>query len=127
MLELCDWGLDDAQSLKRLGNQHNYIVHRCHDYVSSAEGSAASIVDICEMLKIPHRTLNYSFRKATGISPVNYLRAIKLNAARRELLTSHLPITDIAANYGFYHMGYFSKEYRRLFGDTPSMTRKAAA
>jgi AraC family ethanolamine operon transcriptional activator len=127
VIELCDWGLDDTPSLKRLGNQHNYIVQRCHDYVTSADGSSASIVDICEMLNIPHRTLNYSFRKATGISPVHYLRAIKLNAARRELLTSQLPITDIAANYGFFHMGYFAKEYKRLFGDTPSMTRKAIA
>ncbi len=127
VIELCDWGFDKSPNLKRLGNQHNHIVQRCHDYVTSADGSAASIVDICEMLNIPHRTLNYSFRKATGLSPVHYLRAIKLNAARRELLTSQLPITDIAANYGFFHMGYFAKEYKRLFGDTPSMTRKAIA
>lgn len=125
VLELCDSDLKDTTSHKRLGNQHNYIVNRCHDFVMSEEGSEASIVDICEKLNIPHRTLNYSFRKATGMSPVHYLRAIKLNIARRELLTSNLPITDIAANYGFYHMGYFSQEYKRLFGDTPSMSRKS--
>lgn len=112
---------------KRLGNQHNYIVHCCHDYVTSSEGSCASVVDICESLHIPHRTLNYSFHKATGTSPMQYLRAVKLNAARRELLQTGLSITDIAANYGFFHMGYFSQEYRRLFGETPSMTRKLYA
>jgi AraC family ethanolamine operon transcriptional activator len=112
---------------KRLGNQHNYIVQRCHDYVTSSEGSCASVVDICESLHIPHRTLNYSFHKATGTSPMQYLRAVKLNAARRELLQTGLSITDIAANYGFFHMGYFSQEYRRLFGETPSMTRKLYA
>jgi len=112
---------------KRLGNQHNYIVQRCHDYVTSSEGSCASVVDICESLHIPHRTLNYSFHKTTGTSPMQYLRAVKLNAARRELLQSGFSITDIAANYGFFHMGYFSQEYRRLFGETPSMTRKLYA
>ncbi|HDZ16372.1 hypothetical protein LCGC14_0633530 [marine sediment metagenome] len=127
VMQLCDFGLEGTSSPKRLGNQHNYIVQRCHDYVISEEGSCASIVDICEMLNIPHRTLNYSFKKATGLSPMQYIRAVKLNAARRELLHSHLQVTDIAANYGFYHMGYFSQEYRRLFGDTPSMTRKAFA
>jgi|TARA_R110000787_G_scaffold24509_6_gene69499 AraC family transcriptional regulator, ethanolamine operon transcriptional activator len=112
---------------KRLGNQHNSIVQRCHDYVTSSEGSCASVVDICESLHIPHRTLNYSFHKATGTSPMQYLRAVKLNAARRELLQTAFSITDIAANYGFFHMGYFSQEYRRLFGETPSMTRKLYA
>ena len=114
-------------SLKRLGNQHNYIVQRCHEYVASSEGSCASIVDICKALSIPHRTLNYSFHKATGTSPMQYLGAVKLNAAKRELITSGLSVTDVAANYGFFHMGYFSQEYRRLFGETPSMTRKRYA
>ncbi len=127
-LALTIYEADDKDSrLKRLGNQHNYIVQRCHDYVASSEGSCASIVDICKALSIPHRTLNYSFHKATGTSPMQYLRAVKLNAARRELTKSHLPVTDVAANYGFFHMGYFSQEYRRLFGETPSMTRKRYA
>ena len=95
--------------------------------MTSSEGSCASVVDICESLHIPHRTLNYSFHKATGTSPMQYLRAVKLNAARRELLQTAFSITDIAANYGFFHMGYFSQEYRRLFGETPSMTRKLYA
>lgn len=128
-LALTIYEADDKgnSQLKRLGNQHNYIVQRCHDYVASSEGSCASIVDICKALSIPHRTLNYSFHKATGTSPMQYLRAVKLNAARRELTKSYLPVTDIAANYGFFHMGYFSQEYRRLFGETPSMTRKRYA
>jgi AraC family ethanolamine operon transcriptional activator len=128
-LALTIYEVDDTgkNQLKRLGNQHNYIVQRCHDYVASSEGSCASIVDICKALSIPHRTLNYSFHKATGTSPMQYLRAVKLNAARRELTKSYLPVTDIAANYGFFHMGYFSQEYRRLFGETPSMTRKRYA
>lgn len=128
-LALTIYEADDKgnSQLKRLGNQHNYIVQCCHDYVASSEGSCASIVDICKALSIPHRTLNYSFHKATGTSPMQYLRAVKLNAARRELTKSYLPVTDIAANYGFFHMGYFSQEYRRLFGETPSMTRKRYA
>lgn len=111
---------------KPLGNQHNYIVQTCHDYVVSVEGADASIVDICSVLNIPHRTLSYSFKKATGVSPVQYLRAVKLNAARRELLSTQLSITTVATMYGFYHMGYFCQEYRRLFDETPSMTRNSA-
>tara|TARA_Y100001001_G_C7991467_1_gene303050 strand:- start:668 stop:1723 length:1056 start_codon:yes stop_codon:yes gene_type:complete len=111
------------RSARPLGNQHHYLVRRCHEYALSDEGATASVLDICKQLGIARRTLNYSFAKVTGTSPAQYLRAVKLNAARRQLLTSNLPVTAVAANYGFFHTGYFSQEYRRLFGETPTATR----
>lgn len=111
------------QPPKPLGNQHHYIVRRCHDYVLSQEGAIASVLDVCRELNVPQRTLNYSFARVTGTSPAQYLRAVKLNAARRQLQSSALPVTAIAANFGFFHTGYFSQEYRRLFAETPTDTR----
>jgi AraC family ethanolamine operon transcriptional activator len=32
------------------------------------------------------------------------------------------PVVDIAAQYGFWHMGQFSKDYKNLFGELPSST-----
>ena len=115
------------KSARPLGNQHHYIVRRCHDFALSDEGATASVLDMCKQLGIARRTLNYSFARVTGTSPAQYLRAVKLNAARRQLHTSHLSVTAVAANVGFFHTGYFSQEYRRLFGETPTATRAGGA
>ncbi|WP_221796201.1 helix-turn-helix domain-containing protein [Oceanobacter mangrovi] len=112
------------QRWKPLGNQHLYIVRQSLAYALSSEGSAASVLDLCKILNIPRRTLNYSFEKVTGIAPSKYLRYIRLNQIRRALLGSDEPIGDIAARYGFSHQAYFGKEYRVLFGETPSATRQ---
>ncbi|TCK08561.1 helix-turn-helix domain-containing protein [Marinobacterium mangrovicola] len=121
-LELYDQALEQGTP-QPLGNYHHHIVNASHAYVTSEEGATASILQLCRELDIPRRSLNYSFEKVTGSSPTQYLRSVKLNAARRQLLTTELPITSVAANWGFFHLGYFGQEYRRLFGETPSATR----
>jgi AraC family ethanolamine operon transcriptional activator len=53
---------------------------------------------------------------------------VRLNAVRRELRngTADQTIGDVAARWGFWHMGHFSHDYKALFGETPSHTRLAA-
>ncbi|MAD46936.1 MAG: hypothetical protein CMH98_18235 [Oceanospirillaceae bacterium] len=108
-----------------LSRQHQNLVRRSHEFALSEEGSEASILDVCKALNIPRRTLNYAFQRATGMSAVRYLRSVKLNNARRDILKDQDGIGDIAARYGFYHGGYFGQEYRKLFGETPTATRES--
>ena len=35
-------------------------------------------------------------------------------------------VADIAARWGFWHMGHFSQDYKALFGETPTQTRQTA-
>ena len=54
-----------------------------------------------------------------------YLRTLKLNKVRKILKHSGIQnthTTDIANNYGFWHMGQFAKDYKNLFGELPSET-----
>ncbi|MGU0820643.1 helix-turn-helix domain-containing protein [Pseudomonas aeruginosa] len=86
-------------------------------------------MEICEELKISRRTLHYGFWKVLGINPVTYLRYLRLNGVRRDIISSNgesVTIGDIAANWGFWHMGMFSTYYKQLFGETPSATRRSA-
>jgi AraC-like DNA-binding protein len=71
------------------------------------------------------RTLEYGFRKKFGMTPGVYLRIHRLNRAHHDLSLAdpHLmTITKIAQNWGFFHPGRFSVEYRQLFGTMPSKT-----
>ena len=80
-------------------------------------------------LHVTRRTLQNCFQDVLGMGPARYLRTVGLNAVRRELCdaTPHTTIADIAARWGFWHMGHFSQEYKALFGETPSQTRQHEA
>lgn len=75
------------------------------------------------------RKLQYSVDKAFGVSPYQYLRIMRLNAVRRELLREgqYGHIGPLAARWGFGHMGRFSKSYFDQFGEYPLQTVKGAA
>lgn len=82
-----------------------------------------TVEDLCRILRISRRTLQYCFQEAIGMKPVQYMRAIRLNGARRELKHG-LSVTDAATKWGFWHFGRFAQDYKALFGESPSATKQ---
>jgi AraC-like DNA-binding protein len=83
--------------------------------------------DLVRAAGISQRTLQKQFRQVLGISPVGYLRRLRLIAARQEILHADCAsITDIATRFGYSHLGRFAADYRRCFGETPSATYQLA-
>jgi AraC-like DNA-binding protein/TolB-like protein len=74
----------------------------------------------------PERTLLKQFKRFVGISPLAYLRRLRLNVARSQSLQAdcETAISEIAMSCGFIHLGRFATEYRRAFGESPSATRQ---
>lgn len=106
-----------------------YVVDRAMQYIESAIGDKISIPDICGALRVPASTLRYSFESVLGISPSRYLLATRLSRVHADLLTSppDVSIQQLAARWGFWHMGRFAKYYHETFGERPSETGRAAA
>lgn len=72
----------------------------------------------------PERTLRDGFLQFRGMSPMQYLRKLRLDRAR-ELLRAAAPdrrIAEIALDCGFAHFGRFAIAYRERFGELPSAT-----
>ncbi|WP_108501305.1 helix-turn-helix domain-containing protein [Paracoccus indicus] len=84
-----------------------------------------SIHDACETLGVSRRTLQYALQKQVGLGPSDYMRALRLNAARASLLDGDT-VTEAATKAGFWHFGRFSQDYRKLFGELPSATLQRA-
>ena len=81
--------------------------------------------DVVSRLGVSQRTLEYAFKKAYGTTPKAYLQLLRLYRIRRLLLEAdpqHTRVSDIALRHGFYHLGHFSGEYKRTFGEMPSET-----
>ena len=68
------------------------------------------------------RTLQDLIAQYRGMSLHRYLRFKRLWLVRRRLLTGPISVKACALEYGFWHMGDFSKSYHSHFGETPSQT-----
>lgn len=68
------------------------------------------------------RTLYAGFRKFRGVSPMRYLRELRMERIREDLLDTEKPrsVTAIATHWGFFELGRFSAEYRKRYGESPS-------
>ena len=72
-------------------------------------------------LSIPH--FFRRFRKATGSSPIEWLRQERVNRAKRRLSETRDPIKDIALQVGYDDPFYFSRDFKRLVGSSPRQYR----
>jgi AraC-like DNA-binding protein len=65
------------------------------------------------------------FTAAEGLSPADYLRHVRVEAAARLLQTSRLSLDEIATQCGFNDGAYLAKVFRRAFGMTPTAFRRS--
>lgn len=105
------------------------LVRRATDYVVAHTDEPISVERLCEVIGVSRRSLQYAFEHVLGTSPLEYLRAARLHGVRRALKStprSEASIQDIAAHWGFWHLGHFITHYRQLFGCRPSETPRPA-
>jgi AraC family ethanolamine operon transcriptional activator len=119
---------DQADAVTPRQQRRQDVVRRVRELVTEQPQDYLGVERLCSELHITRRTLQNCFQDSLGISPASYLRLVRLNAVRRELRngTADQTIGDVAARWGFWHMGHFSHDYKALFGETPSHTRLAA-
>jgi AraC-like DNA-binding protein len=103
------------------------IVRRSHELVLAHPEEPLSVLDLCAKLKVSRRTVQNSFQAISRMTPVDYLRSIRLNAARRVLHSTRardVSIREAARRWGFLHLGHFAREYQLQFGELPSQTAR---
>ncbi|MEJ2229416.1 MAG: AraC family transcriptional regulator [Alphaproteobacteria bacterium] len=99
-------------------------VKRVLDYIQAHFDRPVAISDIVEATGVPGRTLFKQFRDHQGMSPMQYLRNVRFDYARKLLQAAEpgASVTEIAMEAGFMHMGRFAAEYRYRYGESPSET-----
>lgn len=108
-------------------NTRQLVVERARNYLFDHIDEPVTIADLCIKVRVSRRTLQYSFQDVYGVTPVQFLRAMRLNAVRRELKLAdpaQSTVADIAARWGFFHLSHFATDYARMFGERPSETHK---
>ena len=77
------------------------------------------IEDLAAHVHMSPSTFHHHFRALTAMSPLQYQKWLRLNEARRLMLTERLDAATAAFEVGYESPSQFSREYRRAFGAPP--------
>lgn len=80
-----------------------------------------TVGQLCLDLGVSRRTLQNGFQRVLDVSPLAYLKAVRLHQARQALKRVS-SVTEAATAFGFWHFGHFSRDYQAMFGEPPSAT-----
>ena len=77
------------------------------------------IEDLAAQVHMSPSTFHHHFRALTAMSPLQYQKWLRLNEARRLMLTERLDAATAAFQVGYESPSQFSREYSRVFGAPP--------
>ncbi len=85
--------------------------------------SHINIEEMCQQFGISNRSLLRRFKLATGVTPLNYLQDVRLDAASRLLVQSNSSIENITHQVGYEDISSFTRLFKRSSGFSPSSYR----
>ena len=102
------------------------VVSDATDFIEAHLGERITMDMIARSVHMSVRSIQQAFRDELGMSPVAYIRERRLTRVREELTdalpTDGVTVTDVAQRWGFNHLGSFSVEYRKRWGESLSET-----
>ena len=119
-------GAAAPSSLSSAAGNRRRIVAKARQYMQANAQEVITVPDLCQAIGTSRRTLQYAFEDVLQVSPITYLRTMRLNRVRQHIRERpECSVGDIAARWGFWHASRFASDYRALFGELPSATRAA--
>ncbi|MFC4597105.1 bifunctional transcriptional activator/DNA repair enzyme AdaA [Cohnella hongkongensis] len=69
--------------------------------------------------------LHRTFKKIKGVTPLEYIRQLRIDKAKLLLLSTELPVADVGSKVGLAHTPYFITLFKRTTGSTPAGYRRS--
>ena len=93
-------------------------------YVESNLSRHVPVQELAKLLGLSASHFCRAFKCAFGASPRHYVIRRRIQAAQRMMLTTSDPLRSIAVNCGMCDQQHFTRSFRRIVGETPSMWRR---
>lgn len=126
LISLFSLTLDSSDNQDKLNNAECLrIARRVTEYMEAHQDERITMMQLSRLSGKSERTLRRIFHKIYGVNPRAFLTIHRLNGVKRKLLRSaprQTTVESIALKYGFLHLGRFSAEYKKHFGEYPSET-----
>jgi len=99
------------------------------NYIAEFGSDEITIPELCLVANVSERTLEYAFRERYNLTPKRYTFLHRMNNVRKQLRKASPnkgTISEIARLHGFWHMGQFSTDYKKIFAELPTETLKVS-
>lgn len=103
----------------------DHKLRRVEDFIANNFADDLSLTQLAHVAGMSSFHFAREFKKATGITPHQYLIKFRVNRAKSLLADNKLPLVEVGLMSGFSHQSHFTRLFRRLTGTTPHLYRAA--
>lgn len=100
------------------------LIYESVKYINENYASDITPYECAANIHLSYSYFAKLFRVVTGKTFKEYLTGVRLAKAHNILISTSLPITDVAASCGYSNLSYFISEYKKMYGRTPRVARK---
>jgi len=112
-----------AADRRTIGRQQPDPVAATIEHLRANVSTRISLADLAGMAGLSVSHYSALFRRATGYGALEYQTRLRMGAARELLDTTDRPIASVAAQVGFSDPLYFSRQFHRIHGMSPTQYR----
>lgn len=126
-MNLIDWhavGQGPYARLVRTRQVDDPVIAKCQSWIAERSTVQAPVASMIRVSGLPERTFKRRFRKAAGMTPLEYVHAIRLEEAKQLLETTDETLDKLAERVGYEDATFFSRLFRRAVGLTPAQYRR---
>jgi AraC-like DNA-binding protein len=116
---------DDARSGARKRPLEPFFLKSADRFVAEHMSEPFSVAQVAAHCGVSWRTLEKAFVDFRGLTPVAYVRILRLDRARNELASGNASVAEVASRCGFRSSTTFALEFRKRFGAPPSRARQS--
>ena len=102
-----------------LRDSGSYRIINLISYLNEHYSEQISIDEIAQITNMSASALHQKFRDVTCMSPIQYLKKIRLHNARKLMVERGIKASDAGFKVGYTNPSQFSREFKRLFGLPP--------
>lgn len=99
--------------------RNQWLINEVKGYINRNYARQVSLEDLAEVLQVSPYHLSRVFNEESGFSLTAYLTMVRMRQAKNLLLDGRLNISEIADAVGYVDSSYFSKVFRKHFGQSP--------
>lgn len=116
---------DNESSQRRArGGLARWQVTRINDFIKQHLDQCIRTTELASLLRLSVSHFSHAFKQTTGMTPLMYVSAKRVEAAGQYMLCSEHSLSDIALSLGFCDQSHFCRVFRRETGLSPQTWRR---
>ncbi|AIQ18507.1 AraC family transcriptional regulator [Paenibacillus sp. FSL H7-0357] len=98
---------------------NTYRIREVIDHITTNFNQSMRVEELAETASMSLSSFHRNFKEVTGMSPIQFQKQLRLQEARRVLLSESAEAAEVAFRVGYESSSQFSREYSRMFGSPP--------